>query len=174
MLKMKVLSRFLAGAVCSIGLVVSAQAVELPNGQPVSTTDCPQLNTGVTVNLSKNVNAGYVCRAADATQTPPTVNRVGLGTCHTGGTAKSRMVTCSRTSDGGDPPAYTYTPAACTDSNFDANTGQPLAGDPGKVPVTGLTMYSTSTAGGAIGEDGMAATACDGPGISGLVEAAFP
>lgn len=149
-----------------------ANAVELQNGVAVTVAACtissvPILTTNVTVNLSKNVAAGYQCRLADATL--GTVNRVVLGTCHSGGTAKARTVTCGRTQTGmqadGVTPIYTYSPSTCTDGNF----ADPAA--PTGMPVTGSAMYTSSTAGGAIGEDGMATTACNGTGISGLVEA---
>lgn len=170
MRKIKTISfALMAGlAVMSTG----ASAVILSNGAAVTVADCtinqvPILTTNVTVNLSKNVAAGYQCRLADSTT--GTVNRVLLGTCHSGGTAKSRTVTCGRTQTGMQPdgvtPIYTYAPSTCTEANF-ANPASPTG-----VPVSGSTLYTTSTAGGQIGEDGMATTACNDAGVSGMVEA---
>lgn len=173
MRKIKFLSYSLVAGFSALALNSSVHAVPLSSGTPVTVALCSVLSADVTVNLSKNVAAGYVCRVANAAATPPTLNRVGIGACNTGGTAKSRDVACSRLSDGGTPPTFTYTPATCSASNFDPATGIVLAVG-GTVPVTGSAIYTTSTSGGVIGENGMATAACTGAGISPLVEAAYP
>jgi hypothetical protein len=167
MRKFKMISLALMAGLGSLAMSPVANALEFPNGNKVTVALCtiggvPILSTDVTVNFSKNVTGGYQCRVADATA--GTVNRVMLGTCHTGGTSKSRQVTCTRTSDGADPPVYSYSPATCSASNFS------VPATPTAVPVNGGAYYTTSTAGGVIGEDGLE-TVCTGAALSGKVEA---
>lgn len=145
-------------AVCAglMALGGAAQAtVTITNGGTVTGTadggDCAFMANQVTLNTSKGVNAAFDCRVADAVV--GTVNRVIVGACHIGGTAKARTVAC--TSDGGTG----FTPAGCADATS-------------SVQVSGVALFSSSTAGGAIAEDGMGTATCvDGSGVTSLINA---
>lgn len=161
-------TKVISALVASLGLMcVSsvASAKEVPNGTPIkAATDCVDatnqlLTQDVTVQLSKGVSMGYICRLANAAATPPTVNRVGLGSCNIGGQAKSRDVKCTVDTGG------VFSPSTCTQTDVDAGTSK---------PVTGTTAYYTTTAGGVIGSDGMATTTCNAAGMSSLTEAKYP
>jgi hypothetical protein len=163
-------TKFVSAVAVAVGALMlssGAQAVVISNGTAIAVNTCVDatnviLTAPVTINLSKSVSAGYICRLANAAAATPTVNRVGIGACHTGGTAKARAVPC--TGDGASTP---FSPASCT------------AADVAAVPVvtkqvSGVSIFYASTAGGVISEDGMATTACNAGGVSGLVEAQFP
>ena len=175
--KHKMVARAIALSICTIGLSASVHAVvDTPAviGSAVTTTDCPQLNQAITVGTSTKVVGAYVCRAADAVA--GVLNRVGVGTCHPGGTAKARNVTCSKsgTVAGGD---IAYFPTTCGIGNFAVDgAGEPgsvLPGTAGEGAISGLTMFSGTTTGGSIGELGMASTVCDSASLPGLVGSTF-
>lgn len=143
-------------ALCAglIAVSVNAQATEtITSGASITTASdgggCIFLANQVTVNVSKGVSAVFDCRAADAAV--GTVNRVVVGACHIGGTAKARSVACTANADGS-----TFSPSGCTST--------------ASINVTGIAAYTTSTAGGAIAEHGMATTTCnDATGITTLI-----
>lgn len=178
MQKIKLISQAVAAAF-ALALSSGAHAqinTPLALGSSVTTTDCPVLQSGITTSLSTKVAGAFVCRAADAVV--GTINRVGLGTCHPGGSAKSRLVGCTFENNGATPPVITYTPTTCGVGNFDTDAnGLPTTaktGDAGKGLVSGLTLFSGTTTGGSVGEEGMASTACDAAGVKNLVGVAFP
>jgi hypothetical protein len=161
-------AKFISALVAGLGLITvsgAAGAIEIQTGVPIpAATGCVDatnqlLSQDVTIQLSKGVSMGYICRLADAAANPPTVSRVGLGSCNIGGQAKARDVRCTVDSNG------VFSPATCTQANVTAGESK---------PVTGVTAYFTTTAGGVIGSDGMATTACNAAGISGLTEAKYP
>ena len=156
----------------ALGMASQAGAVELTGG--VSTTDCNILANSVTISLSKNVGAGYTCLAANAAASPPVIAQVGAGTCNTGGNAKAKNPTCTRTVTGTAPDfVYSnYTPAAgCGAGQFDAgaSTGKTGAAGQTTVAINGITWFSATTAGGATGTDGLT-SACSGANVSAAVE----
>lgn len=147
-------------AVCAGLLVLSAASqatTTVTAGMQVDTAgdggDCVFLANSVSLNTSKGVQAAFDCRLADATV--GTVNRVMIGACHIGGTAKLRTVGCTADAS----PATTFSPAGCTSAS-------------GSVEVSGVALFTTSTAGGVITESGMGTSTCvDGTGVNSLVDA---
>jgi hypothetical protein len=177
---MKNLKTFAVSASSAILLLAGGNALaQTGNFGAVTVANCtaatvPIISSDVTVQSSKNVSGAYACRIGDATATPATVNRVGLGTCHSAGMAKARSVTCTRTTDGAPTPTYTYTPTKCTAANFDGTSLSAKAGADGQVQVSGVTIFTTSTSGGSIGTDGMGNVVCAAAGVLAQVEAAYP
>lgn len=170
MFKIKLIAAAISALVVSTNVLAVAD-VPAGLGGNVDTTMCPVLQSTVMTGLTQKVAGAYVCRLADAVT--GTLNRVGVGTCHPGGSAKSRLVTCSRSSSGDvTAPTYTYAPTTCGSGNFDSS-GVALTGTAGQGEITGISMFGGSTNGGAISQTGMATSNCDSTGISSLVGTTF-
>jgi hypothetical protein len=106
------------------------------------------LETTISTILSKNVSGAYVCRAADGAKGVPA--RVGAGTCHAGGSAKSRTGDCTfagKVADG----TIVYS-GTCTSANFNLSAdGEPTTkkdGALGQSAISGLAMQGATTGGG--------------------------
>lgn len=179
MRNIKVTLRVVAAGCCAFGLISAAHAqVDQANniGGQVTTTLCPQLSSAITTGLSTNVQGAYVCRAADAVT--GAINRVGVGTCHPGGSAKSRLTDCSWIGalDANGVMQYAYSPTTCSAANFEDAGGAPgakLPGEAGQGLISGIALVGGSTLGGSIQSTGMASTACDAAGVKSLVQTTF-
>lgn len=166
-MKLKLIS--LAVASLAFNSTAFAQAGTVINiGGSITTTQCPVLQSGITTGLTQKVSGAFVCRTADATA--GTIHRVGMGTCHPGGSAKARTVTCSIVTPASDgPPAVAAVYSTnCSASNFDSS-GTVLTGSAGQAQVSGIAMFGGTTLGGTVAQIGMASNACDSSGIMTLV-----
>jgi hypothetical protein len=142
-------------------------------GGSVDATACPALETTITTILSKNVSGAFVCRAADGAKGVPA--RVGAGTCHSGGSAKSRTGDCTFAGKVADQTiVYSGT---CTIGNFEVGAdGEPTtkkAAAEGQSAISGLAMQGATTGGGQPVEVPLEAATCTAAAINTAVAKTF-
>lgn len=151
MKKLLPLTTLVAGALLS-GQALAAGA-NITSGNAITPIDCAALDNNVTVQLSKNVYAGYTCNLAGTA--------LRAGTCHSSGTNKETTQTCTWTSEIVDGVTI-YTPnfTACgtTPDPVDATAAT-------QVTATGRVGFRGASGGGTVGPAELGSTNCDADAV---------
>lgn len=116
-----------AGVGSSFSAMAAGVAIP-PPGTSIATADCTLLGEPVNINLSKNVQGGYLCNEATTT--------IKVATCHVAGSRKAKTVQC--TMDDSDPAAITYSPTGC-------------AAGVASVEISDYTAFGGTSKGGSLG-----------------------
>jgi hypothetical protein len=145
-----------------IALSTSAFAVDTvtaigPGGSTTisNVNDCSALANDVTVQLSDNVNAAYLC----------TSTSVIAGACHGKGTNKSQDFDCTYTpTDDGSGGTIYLTPTGC--AAWDGTGTAPV----GTYTNSGVVGFRGGSGGGTVGVVGMGVTICNATTVLDLVQ----
>ncbi|MNR16185.1 hypothetical protein D3C85_1327710 [compost metagenome] len=127
---------FVLGAAIFSG---SAVAAPLPAGGVVAMATCATIGQDVTINTSANVIGAFSCNEAG--------NAAALGTCHTSGSRKTTIYTCTSLDAGVDGISGN----ADDEWNVSPCPAGNVAGQVGKVQIAAdYTGFVVSTTGGGV------------------------
>ncbi|MFO7593023.1 MAG: hypothetical protein R6X15_03125 [Pseudomonadota bacterium] len=127
----KLIIAVLSGAAMTLSMTAQAAPAEI-TVDPITTTDCELLASGVKVNLSANVSGAYECDLE--------TNAIQIATCHAAGSRSARDVTCrvvGQDAEGAD----VYNHADCTGVADETITD-----------VIGFRAYVAASSGGGVAE----------------------
>jgi len=150
--------QILAVALSSLFISGAAFATDLPTGGVITPALCATVGEDVTINTSAGVIGGYSCNTVG--------NAAAVSTCHTSGSRKTQVYTCTTVDSGPDGTAGTaddiYNSTTCP-------TGDGSTGSTGEFTITAdYKGYVASTTGGGVGGQALLGV-CDSSKVNALL-----